>query len=106
MVIGHHLIWTAYGCWLPNDPRGSSSHELRVDDLAPLGELHEGRKKVQPPSKEIRDFYRKADDVLAHNRYLLSDEEVCLVGATSAKRFGSAATPVTPARSCPTTCIC
>jgi len=26
MIIAHHLIWTAYGFWLPNDPRGSSSH--------------------------------------------------------------------------------
>ena len=23
IVIAHHLIWTAYGWWLPNDPRGS-----------------------------------------------------------------------------------
>jgi hypothetical protein len=40
MVAAYHLIWTAYACWLPNDPRGSSSHELRVDNLSPLGELH------------------------------------------------------------------
>src|SRR5436309_3208529 len=53
MVIGHHLIWTAYGWWLPNDPRGSSSHEIRVERVADLGELHQGRKRVQPPSAEI-----------------------------------------------------
>jgi REP element-mobilizing transposase RayT len=82
LIIGYHLIWTAYGCWLPNDPRGSSSHELRVDRLAELGEVHEGRKRVQPVSAEIRAFYREADDLLAHERLPLSDEEIPLVGAS------------------------
>jgi hypothetical protein len=44
MVVGHHLVWTVYGWWLPNDPRGSSSHEVRVPQVAELGELHHGRK--------------------------------------------------------------
>ena len=38
MVAGFHLIWTAYGWWLPNDPRGSSSHEIRVERIADLGD--------------------------------------------------------------------
>lgn len=25
MIHGYHLIWGAYGFWLPNDPRGSWS---------------------------------------------------------------------------------
>ena len=25
VVIAYHLIWTAYGTWLPNDLRGSGS---------------------------------------------------------------------------------
>jgi hypothetical protein len=25
MVIGYHVIFTMYGTWLPNDPRGSYS---------------------------------------------------------------------------------
>jgi hypothetical protein len=28
MVVAYHLIWTAYGWWLPNDPRGSSLSHL------------------------------------------------------------------------------
>ena len=42
MVVGYHLIWTAYGWWLPNDPRGSTSHEIRVEKIEELGELHHG----------------------------------------------------------------
>ena len=64
MVNGYHLIWVAYGWWLPNDLRGSMSKVLRNDVLAELGVLHLGRKRIQPASGAIRDFYRRAEEVL------------------------------------------
>jgi len=82
MVAAYHLIWAAYGCWLPNDPRGSSSHNLRVDKFAPLGAVHYGRKEKQPPSKDLREFYRQADDLLEHQRLLFTDAEIEIVGAS------------------------
>ena len=82
MVAAFHLIWTAYGCWLPNDPRGSSSHDLRFDKLAPLGDVHLGRKKIQPPSHTLRNFYQQADDFLEHQRLLFTDVEILLVGSS------------------------
>src|SRR5688572_12753605 len=60
LVIAHHLIWTAYGWWLPNDPRGSMSRSIASDILKELGELHYGRKKIQPASRDIRWFYEQA----------------------------------------------
>jgi predicted kinase/REP element-mobilizing transposase RayT len=33
MVLGYHFIFSAYGFWLPNDPRGSWSDTIRVYDL-------------------------------------------------------------------------
>jgi REP element-mobilizing transposase RayT len=81
MVAGFHLVWTAYGWWLPNDPRGSSSHEIRVESIAELGELHHGRKKPQPPGKRIREFYDQARDALKHPLLTFSDEEIDLIGA-------------------------
>src|SRR5439155_22569198 len=33
MVLAHHLIFTAYGFWLPNDPRGSWSDFVRSWEL-------------------------------------------------------------------------
>jgi REP element-mobilizing transposase RayT len=66
MVAGYHLMWTAYGWWCPNDPRGSSSHEIRVERIGDLGQLHYGRKAVQPPSAELRRFYATARDALKH----------------------------------------
>jgi hypothetical protein len=44
---------THYGWWLPNDPRGSRSHEIRNPMIANLGELHYGRKRLQPVGRVI-----------------------------------------------------
>jgi len=33
MILGHHLILTTYGFWLPNDPRGSWSKFVGSEDL-------------------------------------------------------------------------
>jgi len=85
MVAAYHLIWTAYGCWLPNDPRGSSSHDLRVDKLIPLGDVHFGRRAIQPSFQVLRNYYQHADELLEHQRLLFTDEEIALVG----KCFGN-----------------
>src|SRR5262245_45612761 len=82
MVAGFHLIWTAYGWWLPNDPRGSSSHEIRVEKIADLGPLHLGRKAIQPSSQEIQQFYKAAGDSLTHQLLTFNDEEIGLIGAS------------------------
>lgn len=66
IVIAHHLIWTAYGWWLPNDPRGSGSKTIACDVIAALGELHLGRKKVQPAGATVREFYEHAAEVLKY----------------------------------------
>jgi hypothetical protein len=60
VVIAHHLVWTPYGCWPPNDPRGSSSHEVLVEALAKLGELHYGRNPVRPTREQLREFHERA----------------------------------------------
>ncbi len=79
MVAGFHLIWTAYGWWLPNDPRGSSSHEIRIEKITNLGELHYGRKLVQPSGMEIKQFYDQAKDVVKHPLLALEDKEIEIV---------------------------
>src|SRR5207302_5259743 len=76
MVVGYHLIWTAYGWWLPNDPRGSSSHEIRVEKIEELGELHHGRKVIQPLPAELRAFYDRARMLLKHE--LLTFDEAAI----------------------------
>jgi REP element-mobilizing transposase RayT len=64
LVIAHHLIWTIYGTWLPNDPRGSGSQTVATDAIAELGEVHYGRRQVQPAGWVIREFYERAHEIL------------------------------------------
>jgi REP element-mobilizing transposase RayT len=66
LVIAYHLVWTAYGWWLPNDPRGSGSHSVRNDVIGELGELHYGRQRVQPAGRLVGQFYERAAEVLKH----------------------------------------
>jgi len=73
IVIAHHLIWTVYGSWLPNDPRGSGSHAIRSDVIAQLGKLHFGRKRVQPAGRIIHEFCANAREVLRYPVLLLND---------------------------------
>ncbi len=79
MVAGYHLIWTTYGSWLPNDPRGSNSQEVCCAKIAPLGELHFGRKRIQPAGKVIREFYEAAQGVLKHELLTFSNDEVSAI---------------------------
>jgi len=74
LVIAYHLIWTAYGWWLPNDPRGSGSKTIRNELIADLGHLHFGRKRIQPAGSIVREFYSKAADALKHPLLLFDDK--------------------------------
>src|SRR5690349_21729720 len=67
LILGAHLVFHGCGHWLSNDPRGSGSEETRKEELKDLGEVHVGRKKVQPPRTELRQFYRKAEPLLDHD---------------------------------------
>jgi REP element-mobilizing transposase RayT len=86
MVLGYHLVATAYGWWLPNDLRGSTSRTIRNDILRELGELHYGRKRVQPASRDIRAFYERAREVLKHELLEFSEADRLVV----AEAFGDA----------------
>ncbi len=81
MIAGYHLVWTAYGWWLPNDPRGSTSREVCSAALAPLGDLHYGRKRIQPAGRMVREFYDAAHGVLKHALLTLTPEETLAVAA-------------------------
>jgi REP element-mobilizing transposase RayT len=85
MVAGFHLVWTAYGWWLPNDPRGSSSYEIRVEKIADLGELHYGRKSIQPSGQIIKQFYDRARDALKHPLLTFEDADAQVIADSFAR---------------------
>lgn len=84
IVIAYHIIFTAYGWWLPNDPRGSNSRSITTDIIADLGALHLGRKKIQPASRVIREFYERAAEVLKHELRTFTLEEARAIAAAFA----------------------
>ena len=85
MVAGYHLIWTVYGWWLPNDPRGSTSREIRRAELAPLGELHYGRKRLQPAGRLLAAFHDAARGLLRHELLKLSDSDTAVIADAMAE---------------------
>ncbi|MBY0230046.1 MAG: transposase [Gemmataceae bacterium] len=85
VVAGHHLMFSGYGWWLPNDPRGSMSHEVRMPALAELGDLHHGRKRLQPARAELRAFHREAAPRLAYDVLDFDLQDVAVIGASFAE---------------------
>ncbi len=81
-IIGHHLIWTLYGHWLPNDPRGSGSEAVRDPKFEALGELYRGRKPehLQPSREELRVFHRQAEPLLEFPRFWMDEAKRQAVG--------------------------
>ncbi len=84
-AIASHLILHGYGHWLPNDPRGSGSEELREAKFADLGPIHHGRKRVQPPRDELRRFCRAAAPRLEFPLLWLDDAKRQAVGESFAR---------------------
>lgn len=80
MILAHHLIWTAYGWWLPNDPRGSHSIDFRVEHIKELGEIHHGRKETQPHWRVVQEHHDKAADTLKHPLLAFDEDERNFVG--------------------------
>ena len=66
VILASHLVFTGCAHWLSNDPRGSGSTETRKDELRELGDIHHGRKRLQPPRDELKNFHRAAEDRLQH----------------------------------------
>lgn len=80
IVIAYHLIWTGYGWWLPNDLRGSTSRFLASDPLRDVGEIHFGRKKVQPARRELMDFFERARERIDFPVLTLDDHAIEIIG--------------------------
>jgi len=85
MIAGYHLMWTAYGWWLPNDPRGSTSKTIRSAEIADIGELHFGRKRIQPCGQEVREFHESAAGILKFPLLRFSDVEIAAMAAALAE---------------------
>lgn len=73
MIIAYHAIFTTYGTWLPNDPRGSYSKAVYQQELAELGSVLYGRQSRQPDRERMRRFRTAAVRRLSRPPYYLND---------------------------------
>lgn len=79
IVLAYHIMWTLYGWWLPNDPRGSTSRTIRNDLIVELGDLHIGRKQLQPTGRDLHAFYDQAAITLKHELLQFTAQQFPLV---------------------------
>ena len=74
MVIAYHSIFTTYGTWLPNDPRGSFSKAVYSEELQFLGAVQYGRQYPQPDWPAVSRFRKAAAPQLKRPPYYISEE--------------------------------
>ncbi len=84
LVLAYHLVWTGYGWWLPNDPRGSTSRTVSHDRIAELGPLHFGRRETQPSGRVVRQFYERAAGVLMFPLLHFDNEQIQAIASAFA----------------------
>lgn len=63
MILAHHLIYSAYGFWLPNDPRGSESDFVRNEllrEFGPATKVHEHEFVARKPHDRAKRLAAKA----------------------------------------------
>ncbi|GAG43474.1 unnamed protein product, partial [marine sediment metagenome] len=87
MILAYHAIFTTYGTWLPNDPRGSYSKEIYNQELALLGDIRYGRQNPQPDKERLRRFWTAAEPKLSRRPFFLDSATRPLV----ARAFGEVA---------------
>ena len=56
MIIAYHAVFTTYGTWLPNDPRGSYSRAIYNEELAAPGPIRYGLQTPAPDRITMRRF--------------------------------------------------
>jgi REP element-mobilizing transposase RayT len=81
LVHGYHLIFSTYGFWLPNDPRGSWSTFVGSWELWRFGDVNkvETRRSVAAESHD-RYVREAAKEALAHPALSLTGRQALSVG--------------------------
>jgi REP element-mobilizing transposase RayT len=80
-VLASHVIFSTYGFWLPNDPRGSSSTEVRAANLQPFGpaRLNTTGQSVARRTHDVA-LRREAKQAITYPEVTLTGEQALSVG--------------------------
>ena len=73
MIIAYHAIFTTYGTWLPNDPRGSYSKSIYQAELAELGQIRYGRQTPRPDRRRVQRFRAAAMRRLSRQPFYITN---------------------------------
>jgi REP element-mobilizing transposase RayT len=74
MIVAYHAVFTTYGTWLPNDPRGSFSKRIYQEELKALGEIKYGMQDVPPDQMTMSRFHAAAQAKLSCPPFYITDE--------------------------------
>jgi REP element-mobilizing transposase RayT len=73
MVIAYHVIFTTYGTWLPNDPRGAYSTTVYNDELKALGAVQYGKQDPPPSRDRLRRFWTSSRGRTKRRQFFVDD---------------------------------
>jgi REP element-mobilizing transposase RayT len=74
MIIAYHIIFTTYGTWLPNDPRGSFSEQIYNQKLAVIAPIKYGKQKNIPDKKDLNKFWSDSSKRLDCKPYFIDEK--------------------------------
>jgi REP element-mobilizing transposase RayT len=80
MIHGYHVIWGAYGFWLPNDPRGSWSDFVYAWELARFGKATKSLDRVDIEPAQHAVWRAAARKALKYPAVTLTGEQALAVG--------------------------
>jgi REP element-mobilizing transposase RayT len=80
MVHGYHVIWGAYGFWLPNDPRGSWSEFVYAWELARFGKATWSADRIEVEPTEYAVWRAAARKVLKYPAVTFTNRQAQSVG--------------------------
>jgi len=81
VIIAYHAIFTTYGTWLPNDPRGSYSKEIYNKQLRMLGTIKYGRQNPIPAKEKLTKFWTTAAPHLSRPPFFFDDHSRSIVAS-------------------------
>ena len=85
MIIAYHAIFTTYGTWLPNDPRGSYSKEIYNSQLDVLAGIKYGRQNPQPPRNLSVKFWTVATPLINRPPFFIDDKSRQIISVAFGK---------------------
>jgi len=85
MIIAYHAIFTTYGTWLPNDPRGSYSKEIYNDELRKLGRIKYGRQYPMPAKERLIKFWTTAAPWLSRPPFFFDNNSRPIIAGSFSK---------------------